>query len=233
MTRFLGRLVVAAVIAILGWFLPHSPAVAASGVTDVACAHTCDASFVPAVEGGTNDERAPAACDHNATAVVIDRWSPGVSASPNANDDCGHIAVAMRAHSDNATGYPSDALTAQTNLLRVGACAFPGTSVATKGARAPAAERLFTSRAVGVDSKLFGHSYGRGESGLLNRTGSRLKFGWTSSGEFGGGWHLRLGAGRGPLNPNQARFHRDFGSTHVPNDIANDLLDFIRGLNGL
>lgn len=106
-----------------------------------------------------------------------------------------------------------------------------GVGVAANGA--PAAERLFTSRAVGVDSKLLGNSYARGESGLLNRTGSRLKFGWTSSGEFGGGWHLRLGIGRSPLNPNQARFHWDFGSTHVPNSVANDLLDVLRGLNGL
>lgn len=98
---------------------------------------------------------------------------------------------------------------------------------------APVAERLFTSPAVGVDSRLLGHSYARGESGLLNQTGSRLKFGWTSSGEFGGGWHLRLGVGRSPLNPNQARFHWDFGSTHVPNDMANDLLHVIRGVNGL
>lgn len=96
---------------------------------------------------------------------------------------------------------------------------------------APMAERLFTSRFVGVDSRLFGHSYARGSSGLLNRTGSRLKVGWTSSGEFGGGWHLRLG--RNPANQNQALRHVDFGSTHVPNDVANDLLDVIRELRGL
>ncbi len=33
--------------------------------------------------------------------------------------------------------------------------------------------------------------------------------------------------------PNQASFHWDFGSTHVPNSMANDLLDVLRGLNGL
>lgn len=98
---------------------------------------------------------------------------------------------------------------------------------------APMAERLFTSRLVGVDSKLLGHSYARGSSGLLNRTGSRLKFGWTSSGEFGGGWHLRLGLGRNPIRRNQALHHIDFRSTHVPNSIANDLLDVIRGLRGI
>ena len=106
-----------------------------------------------------------------------------------------------------------------------------GCGVAAEGATV--AERLFTSRAVGVDSRLLGNSYARGESGLLNQTGSRVKFGWTSSGEFGGGWHLRLGVGRSSVNPNQARFHWDFGSTHVPNDMANDLLPVIRELNGL
>jgi hypothetical protein len=124
-----------------------------------------------------------------------------------------------------------------------GVGAFRGAATGARGAvggasrvaanGAPIGERLFTSRTVGVDSKLLGHSYARGESGLVNRTGSRLKFGWTSSGEFGGGWHLRLGAGRSRVNPNQSRFHWDFGSTHVPNSVANDLLDFIRGMNGL
>ena len=97
----------------------------------------------------------------------------------------------------------------------------------------PFAERLFTNRFVGVDSKLFGHSYARGSSGLLNQTGSRFKFGWTSSGEFGGGWHLRLGVGSNPASPKQALTHIDLGWSHVPNGIANDLLDVIRPLNGL
>jgi len=94
-------------------------------------------------------------------------------------------------------------------------------------------ERIFVNRLVGVDSKLVGHSYARGSSGLLNRKGSRFKFGWTSSGEFGGGWHLRCGVGRNPANPNQALRHWDLGSTHVPNDVANDLLEVIRGVRGL
>lgn len=98
---------------------------------------------------------------------------------------------------------------------------------------ATGAERLFTNRFVGVDSRLLGNSYARGSSGLLNRTGSRLKLGWTSSGQFGGGWHLRMGAGRNPAKPNQALRHRDFASTHLPNDMANDLLDVLRQLNGL
>lgn len=96
-----------------------------------------------------------------------------------------------------------------------------------------AAIKILTIRALGVDSKPLGNSFPRGDPGLLNRTGSRLKFGWTSSGHFGGGWHLRFGIGRSPIKPNQARFHRDFGSTHVSNGVANDLLDFIRRRNGL
>jgi hypothetical protein len=159
------------------------------------------------------------------------------------------IAVQQGANSTyDAVAHTYDApapASSQSAVATVGRGSPPGHELASREASAwtrgccsaangaPAAERLFTSRAVGVDSKLLGNSYARGESGLLNRTGSRLKFGWTSSGEFGGGWHLRLGIGRSPLNPNQARFHWDFGSTHVPNSVANDLLDVLRGLNGL
>jgi hypothetical protein len=82
-------------------------------------------------------------------------------------------------------------------------------------------------------ARLVGHSYARGESGLLNRTGSRLKLGWSSSGELGGGWHLRLSIGRSPVKSNQARFHVNFRWVHFPNEVANDLLDVIRELNGL
>jgi RHS repeat-associated protein len=108
-----------------------------------------------------------------------------------------------------------------------------GATLADAADSVPLAERLFTNRHVGVDSPLFGHSYARGSSGLLNRTGSPLKAGWASSGEFGGGWHLRIGLGRNPQNLNQALRHVDFGSTHVPNDIANDLLAILRQLRGL
>lgn len=97
----------------------------------------------------------------------------------------------------------------------------------------PLGQRLFTSRRVGVASKVLGRSYARGSSGLLNRTGSRLKVGWTSSGKFGGGWHLRVGIGRNPLKRNQARFHIDLRFSHVPNSVANQLLPGIRRSGGL
>ena len=127
----------------------------------------------------------------------------------------------------NAGGYGGIA----TGMVGPGGIVRGAGKAAAKGT--PMAERLFTSRFLGVDSKLLGHSYARGSSGLLNRTGSRAKIGWTSSGEFGGGWHLRFGYGRNQASPNQALRHVDFGSTHVPNSVANDLLDVIRDLRGL
>ncbi|GEN78511.1 hypothetical protein [Actinotalea fermentans] len=63
-------------------------------------------------------------------------------------------------------------------------------------------------------------------------SGTTWSFGWTGSNEFGGGMHLRLGIGRDPANLNRARWHVDFGSTHVPNGRSGQLISYTQARRG-
>jgi RHS repeat-associated protein len=118
-------------------------------------------------------------------------------------------------------------------MVLVASGGMAGAARSSAATAAPLGERLFASRFLGADSRFFGNSFARGQSGLLNQAGSPLKFGWSSSGELGGGWLLRLGLGRSPTSANQALHHFPIRSTHVPNDVANDMLAVIRQLRGL
>jgi RHS repeat-associated protein len=99
--------------------------------------------------------------------------------------------------------------------------------------RSSLAQRAFTNRWIGVESPLVGNKFARGTHGLINKPGSPLKFGWSGTGNQGGGWQLRLGVGVNPLKTNQARWHQYLSISHVPNGVANPLLQAIRQAKGL
>lgn len=226
MLRRLVGFLIALVAALLSAPMPSGSAAPATPIAP----HSHNGHRSSAAETQMAIERGPPAPGYTNTCDAVDDRSCGASARTDAGTP--HTATTYdMAPALVQVAHATPTTSEQAPVVDAGHVVFGRPDVAASGA--PAAERLFTSRAAGVDLKLLGNCYARGESGLLNRTGSRLKFGWTSSGEFGGGWHLRLGIGRSPLNPNQARFHCDFGSTHVPNSVANDLLDVLRGLNGL
>lgn len=84
-------------------------------------------------------------------------------------------------------------------------------------------KKLIQSRFFGIKSKLFGHSAvtPTKTAGLLNKPGSMLKIGWSSTREYGGSYVFRAGIGRGIINPNTSRVHVDF--IQIPNDVYNSL----------
>ncbi|MEQ1606466.1 MAG: RHS repeat-associated core domain-containing protein [Pyrinomonadaceae bacterium] len=86
-------------------------------------------------------------------------------------------------------------------------------------------ERLFLSDSFGKESRFFGNSAfdstGAGRGGSVNRPGSSVKAGWSSTGSNGGGMQFRVGLGVHAQRANVASRHLYIPRTFVPNAISN------------
>jgi hypothetical protein len=91
----------------------------------------------------------------------------------------------------------------------------------------PFAPALMKSECLGISSKFLGHSVATANKapGILNKPGSMLKLGWSSTSSNGGGYALRLGIGK---NGNKSLLHINIGGTFVPNHIGNPIVKGIR-----
>lgn len=122
--------------------------------------------------------------------------------------------------------------------ITLGALTTKGAGTASRfsfASRSSFAERLFHSKIFGKESKLFGNSTfdstGNGQQGLLNRTGSLLKIGWskdrkdllsvTNMEDWGS--VFRIGRGVGSRS-NIADKHYYFPNTYLPESYTNKFI---------